>query len=400
MVEFHINNVNLESHMRILRVISSVNPEAGGPINGLINSSKELLKLGHNIEVLTLDDPKSTWLIEFPFPVVSFKGFLGTLNFNYYFYKWLDSNVNKYDVVIIHGIWQFHSFATAKACVKNKIPYVMFTHGMLDPWFNLNNQLKKFKKIIYWKLFEQFSINNSSAVLFTSEEERNLARNVFLPYSPVERVVAYGCPLFDGSSDKLIMSFYQRFFELKNCRVGLFLSRIHTKKGVDLLIEAIARIENLPDDFVLAIAGPDSNGLTQRLKEQVTKLNLETRVVWLGMLQGEVKWGAFHAAEFFVLPSHQENFGIVVAEALSTSTPVLITNKVNIWREIDAAQAGFVANDDVEGIQFLLEQWFESSEAVKKSMSDNAQLCYRDNFSIKAAASDLSKVLNEVVCNE
>jgi glycosyltransferase involved in cell wall biosynthesis len=383
--------------LKVLRVISSVNPAAGGPINGLVNSSRELVKLGHEIEILTLDDPQAPWLKSFEFPVVSFKGGLGGFNYSSAFYRWLEVNVNQYDVIIIHGLWQFHSFVAAKACKKNNIPYVIFTHGMLDPWFNLNNKIKQLKKIIYWKLMEQFTINNSNAVLFTSEEERKLARKPFKPYSPVEKVVAYGCPLVEGDVNQLSNLFLDQHPELINKVFGLFLSRIHTKKGIDLLISALANISNMPDEFVLAIAGPDSNGLILKLKTQISLLGLEQRVVWLGMLQGDIKYGAYHAAEFFVLPSHQENFGIVVAEALSTGTPVLITNKVNIWREIVAAGAGFVADDDVDGVKNLLNRWFELTTKEKLVMTMNAKACYQNNFSIESAVTDLEKVLLNVI---
>jgi hypothetical protein len=89
--------------MNILRVISSVNPEGGGPINGLVNSSRELVKFGHVVEIVTLDDPEASWVNESEFPVTSFKSVLGTFSYSSAFSKWLELNVDKYDVVIIHG---------------------------------------------------------------------------------------------------------------------------------------------------------------------------------------------------------------------------------------------------------------------------------------------------------
>jgi len=383
--------------LKILRVISSVNPAAGGPINGLINSTRELIKKGHCVEVLSLDDPLSPWVNDFDFPVISFKSSLGVYSYSQDFYKWLKENVSQYDVVIVHGLWQFHSYAAAKACKLNSVPFVTFTHGMLDPWFNEGNRLKTIKKKVYWSIFERHVINNSSAVLFTSEEEKTLARQSFSPYNPIERVVAYGSPLPIVEFNVVKKNFLDRFEALKNKRFAVFLSRIHEKKGIDLLIAALGKLKNLPDDFMLAIAGPDSNGLKAKLTKQIETLGLTERVVWLGMLKGDIKWGAYHAADVFVLPSHQENFGIVVAEALSTATPVLITNKVNIWREIDAVGAGFVENDDVDGIKTLLERWLSLTDADKQAMSKNAALCYENNFSIESAVQDLEKVLLEVV---
>ncbi|MEY8199631.1 MAG: glycosyltransferase, partial [Colwellia sp.] len=378
--------------IRILRVVSSVNPIAGGPVNGLVNSSKGLVELGHSVDVVTLDDPVAPWVKDFEFPVFSFKSSLGVFSYSRDFSKWLEINVNNYDVVIIHGIWQFHSYAAARSCKKTGVPYVVFTHGMLDPWFNEGHIIKTLKKKIYWFLFERHSINNASSVLFTSEEEKSLASEPFSPYSPVERVVAYGSPLPSIDFNAAKEEFLFKFKVLRNKRFAIFLSRIHEKKGIDILIESLGQLKNLPDDFVLAIAGPDSNGLRVKLTRQVELLGLTDRVVWLGMLSGDIKWGAYHAADVFVLPSHQENFGIVVAEALSTATPVLITNKVNIWREIKATDAGFVGNDDVAGIKTLLTDWLALSETDKAEMGRNAKACYENNFSITSAVNDLERV--------
>ncbi len=381
--------------MKILRVISSVSAEAGGPINGLLNSSKELVRKGHKVVVVSLDDPDSPWVEGFELPLVSFKS-IGSYGFSKNFYAWLLENVSQYDVVVVHGIWQFHSFSAAKACQLNSVPFVTFIHGMLDPWFNANSKLKALKKNIYWKLFERHVINHANAVLFTSEEERMLARKSFTPYFPVEKVVAYGSlkPMIDLEVAKETL--LSKFDSLKSKRFALFLSRIHEKKGLDLLIDALGKIKNLPEDFLLAIAGPDTNGLQAKFVKQIESLGLTDRVVWLGMLSGDVKWGAYHAADVFVLPSHQENFGIVVAEALSTATPVLITNKVNIWREIKAAGAGFVGDDDVVGIKTILNSWLNMSKDEKMRMSNKAIECYHNNFSIVSAVEDLERVLLDV----
>jgi glycosyltransferase involved in cell wall biosynthesis len=105
-----------------------------------------------------------------------------------------------------------------------------------------------------------------------------------------------------------------------------------------------------------------------------------------GMLEGEMKWGAFHAAEAFALPSHQENFGVAVAEALACSLPVLISNKVNIWREIVAQNAGFAESDDASGTLRLLQNWIALSSAQRASMRENARCCFDEHFEVHRAA--------------
>jgi glycosyltransferase involved in cell wall biosynthesis len=116
-------------------------------------------------------------------------------------------------------------------------------------------------------------------------------------------------------------------------------------------------------------------------------------VTFTGSLGGDLKWGAFSAAEAFILPSHQENFGIAVAEALACGTPVLISNKVNIWREIAAAQAGYIENDDLSGTKGLLERWLSTTPDIRLAMGQNAKKCFAQNFEIDRATDSLLEVL-------
>ena len=116
-------------------------------------------------------------------------------------------------------------------------------------------------------------------------------------------------------------------------------------------------------------------------------------ITFTGMLAGRRKWGAFSAAEAFILPSHQENFGIAVVEALACGTPVLISNKVNIWREIAAGEAGYVENDDLTGTARLIDRWMGTSPDVRAAMKEKAQQCFARHFEIDRAADSLLKVL-------
>jgi glycosyltransferase involved in cell wall biosynthesis len=113
------------------------------------------------------------------------------------------------------------------------------------------------------------------------------------------------------------------------------------------------------------------------------------------MLQGDMKWGAFYAAEVFCLSSHQENFGIVVAEALACGKPVLISNKVNIWREIEADKAGFVDADTVDGTVRNFERWLALSTPEYAAMSDRAVVTFKSRFHIDRAAQRLIEIIRE-----
>ena len=117
-------------------------------------------------------------------------------------------------------------------------------------------------------------------------------------------------------------------------------------------------------------------------------------ITFTGMLTGNRKWGALSAAEAFVLPSHQENFGIAVVEALACGTPVLISNKVNIWREIEADSAGYVENDDLAGTTALLKRWVATEPRVRMAMKENAKDCFVRRFEIERATDSLLEVLH------
>ena len=117
------------------------------------------------------------------------------------------------------------------------------------------------------------------------------------------------------------------------------------------------------------------------------------------MLTGELKQGAFFAASALVLPSHQENFGVVVAEALSAGLPVLISNKVNIYREILSDNAGFVENDDLEGTEKLLAHFVGLSPAQKQTMGLNARACFEKRYKIDIVLSKLVALLENIIAD-
>lgn len=160
-----------------------------------------------------------------------------------------------------------------------------------------------------------------------------------------------------------------------------------------MLISAFAQLALTEPDLHLVMAGPDEAGWKSHLEEQATRSGIANRITWTGMLQGDEKWGAFYSAEVFCLPSHQENFGIVVAEALACGKPVLISNKVNIWREIEADKAGFIQNDTLDGTSKMLGQWLALSPESKLQMQKAARQCFDARFRIDRVANSLVNIL-------
>jgi glycosyltransferase involved in cell wall biosynthesis len=385
--------------MKILHVINSVNPAGGGPIEGVRQLGAANESQGHKVSVASLDAPDAGYLRTFMFPVYPLGP--GLLKYSYCkrLVPWLRENASKFDIVIVNGIWQYQSFAVQQALRDGSVPYVVYTHGMLDPWFKKRYPLKHLKKMLYWPR-EYRVLRDASAVLFTCEEERVLARQSFRPYRCNEVVVKYGTAGPQGDPQAELEAFYAKYPQLRGKRLALFMGRLHEKKGCDLLLQAFAKVLAAEEDWQLVMCGPDQVGWQAKLAAMAERLNIAQRVTWAGMVSGDLKWGAMRAAEVFVLPSHQENFGIVVAEALACGTPVLISNKVNIWREVQLHGAGIVGADDLDGTCTVLKTWLEMSGEAKTEMRRRARACFVEEFEIHKASETLIHTLSNIVAGK
>jgi glycosyltransferase involved in cell wall biosynthesis len=380
--------------MKILRSIHSVNPAHGGPIESVKQSSAVLARRGHVVEIVSLDAPSDSWVRDCPVKVHAVGPGRGNYGYTPALSRWVNEEHANYDAVIVQGLWQYSSFGVWRALRGAATPYFVFPHGMLDPWFKRTYPLKHLKKLLYWSWAEYRVLRDAAAVLFTSEEERRLARESFSPYRCNELVVNYGtaAPEIDLASAR--ERFFQSFPQLRGRRFLLFLGRLHEKKGCELLIEAFGARRNsagADQSLDLVLAGPCADpGYQEHLKRMAASVS---GVTLTGMLAGAQKWGAFSAADAFILPSHQENFGIAVVEALACGTPVLISNKVNIWREIAAAEAGYVENDDLAGTARLIERWAGTAANVRATMKENARECFVRHFEINRATDSLLEAL-------
>jgi glycosyltransferase involved in cell wall biosynthesis len=276
---------------------------------------------------------------------------------------------------------------------------------MLDPWFKRTYPLKHIKKLLYWPWAEYRVLRDAAAVLFTSEEERRLARESFSLYQCNERVVNYGTEAPPADLRTAREEFLNHFPQLRGKRLLLFLGRLHAKKGCDLLISAflaLSRSGRCDSNLRLVMGGPCANDSYLRHLRDLSGLprdggSAEAPVTFTGMLAGNLKWGAFAAADAFILPSHQENFGIAVAESLACGTPVLISNKVNIWREIMDDGAGLAEEDDADGTTRLIERWLVMPEGERQKMRENARACFERRFHIDRAVASLLDVLRASV---
>ena len=289
---------------------------------------------------------------------------------------------------MVHGLWRYVSFATWRALRGHKA-YIVFTHGMLDPYFKHRYPLKHLKKWLFWLLSDYWVLRRAHRVLFTTEEECRLAQQSFWLHRWTAQIIALGANRPHGSPDELRAAFHAQCPELRSKRLLLFLGRLHKKKGCDLLIASFRRLAALDPSLHLVMAGPDQTGWSPILKEVICIAGLKDRVHWPGMLTGDSKWGAFFASEAFILPSHQENFGIAVAEALACGLPVLLTSRINIAPEIAAAGAGLMEPDTQDGIDRLLERWIALAPGDRTRMGQEALHTFHQRYDMQKNAATI-----------
>jgi glycosyltransferase involved in cell wall biosynthesis len=397
--------------MHLLRVIHSMKPAGGGPAQGLRNVLPELARLGCTNEVVCMDAPVEVAAWQDSFPVHALGPVTGSWSGYSNLARWLKGQWQRFDAVIVHGLWLYPSAAVWRVHSQfdrsgkgTGTPYLLFPHGMLDPWFQKapERRVKAWRNRLYWHLIERRVINRARGLLFTCEQELELARSTFQGYRPrCELNVGYGIAPPPPCSMAQQQAFARACPELGQGPWLLSLGRLHPKKGLDHLIrgylEAWRRQEcsdskRLPALVVAGpMEGPYARHLYQLAQQGMAKPTKGSypngpAIHFPGMLQGEAKWGGLHGSEAFVLPSHQENFGIAVVEALACGKPVLISDQVNIWKEIVADQAGWAGQPSTASVAELLGKWFTRTESERVSAGLAAFRCYSSRFTVEAAA--------------
>lgn len=382
--------------MRVLRVTQTMDPSKGGVVEAVNQAATAFNEIGDTMDVLCLDAPCSPWLHQDRnYKIYAIGKGRTSYGISLTLLTWVVKKAKSYEIVVLDGIWQFYVLSGYLLRIMN-IPFCVFTHGMLDPYFN-KNKFKFIKKLPFWFISERNIIAMADAAIFTCQEEARLAKRSFPFFRCNPKITTLGVDSTKKNDNFLSNAFISEFPQLKGKKFGLFLSRISRKKGIDLLIDAIDKADFIPEDFVFVIAGPDTEDLKSKLVEKICLKGLTNKFFWVGMLSGDIKWGAYTLAEFFILPSHQENFGIVVAEALSTGTPVLISNKVNIWQEIEKSSGGIVGEDSVQGVLQILKSWFALNRIEKEIYSASALECFQMNFDRETARKELRVVLKGII---
>jgi glycosyltransferase involved in cell wall biosynthesis len=382
--------------MKILRAIRSMDPQGGGVASSVQAMSIALKNCGHEVEIVSLDSPTAPWVINCPILIHALGPVQTSYGYTSKYVPWLKQHIQEYDAVIVEGLWQYHSFGAWRALRHSHIPYFVFSHGMLGFWFKQQYPFKHLKKWLYWFWAEYQVLRDARAVFFTCEEERLSARKSFWLYQCHEKIINLGTSISLPEATQQQFRFFKIFPQLQNKRFLLFLGRIHPIKGCDLLIQALATVakqekQNLP--LHLVIAGPDSSNWQAKLEKMVTQLAITHQVTWTGLLDNQLKLGALYSSEALILPSHHENFGMVVAEAMACSKPVLISDQVGIWREIEQDNAGIVAPDTLEGTTQLLKEWLAMDSSERISMGKNAYQSFLNRFEINKVTKSLVETI-------
>lgn len=377
--------------MRILHLITSFDLRGGGPAEVVRLLGKTQVAQGHTVEAVSSDN-ESLDVSAFEFPVHRLgKG--GGYGYSKQIAEWLQQNRSRFDVAIVHGLWQYPLHG-AYTLLRGHLPYFVYTHGMLDPWFNQSFRLKHMKKLLYWHWMGERSLNAASALIFTTDVEMQRSSTAFFPYKWKAFVSSLG---IDGPTAPINQAqLYVRWPELEKRKYILFFGRLHPKKGCDLLLKAFAST-GTAKSHLLVMAGPADPAYGRELRSLAQQLEIQDRIVWTGMVQGNEKWAMLQQADAFILPSHQENFAIAAAEAMCCGTPVLLSDKVQICNDVRRAGAGLVEPDTVEGTEHLLQGWTGLSQEAAAAMRSDARLAYEQMYTTHASATHLMQQIEAVL---
>jgi glycosyltransferase involved in cell wall biosynthesis len=366
--------------MKILQIIGSLAPRYGGPSVACPAMCRELLRRGHEVSIYTTDvDGRGHLKPQAPIagvltdvPVQMFPGwtFPPEYKFSPALAQALKKNVARFDVAHIYSMFIFSATAGAQACREEGVPYLLHPHGTLDPFLR---QRHRARKLLYTMLVERRNFARATALLFNSEEERRLASSAWglgfcshdASHRRIEAVVPVGVEAdwFHELSAETRQEYRRTFPGTLGKRLVTFFGRLNFKKGLDILVPAFARVAAARPDVHLVLAGPDGEGYGEKVRGWLKDAGLIDRATFTGALQGDQRVAALQESEVFMLTSYSENFGQAVAEAMACGIPVLVSDRVNLWPEVEQAGAGYVVRCEAEA----------AAEALARLLDDPAQ---------------------------
>jgi glycosyltransferase involved in cell wall biosynthesis len=289
------------------------------------------------------------------------------------------------DIVHINGIWKPLNWLFQKQALKLGIKVVLSPHGMLEPYILNRN---RWKKQIAMFLYQNKAIKNADYIHATAIPELNNIKK--LGYKNKYIMIPNGVDI----SESLIKTNYK-----ENNRVFLFLSRIHPKKGIELLLEAIKKTSK--ENFSVIIAGTGDEKYIKSLISLTKNYKIENRVSFVGAVYGKEKWQLYKQVDCFILPTHSENFGIVIAEALATGVPVITTTGTP-WSELNEFDCGWWIDLSVDTIKDTIEKALSLSANELSIMGSNGRNFIKEKYEIKSVTQNMYefyKKINQIKSN-
>lgn len=382
--------------MKVLHLIPSYLPleKYGGPIYSTHLLCKYLFKKGVNITVFTTapNFEKERIIDNIKVKYFNYYGY-EHYNFSPSLFKSLSKEIKNFEIVHITAIWNFPVFAGAYLSRKFKLPYIISPIGSLDPDV-VKSKSYIIKKIYYYLISKKY-IEKASLIHYTTKYEKEKTERYFkIKNKGIIIPRGIEIPKFENEHNKYVIFDTHPF--LKNKKYILFLSRINWKKGLDILIPAFYEISKEFKDIYLVITGPDNEGYGRNVKRWVKNYGLERKVIFTGPLYGDEKISILKNAEVFVLPSYSENFGMAAVEAMACGTPVVISERVGIYREVMKHDAGIITKISREsvykGIKILLE-----NKNFSQKISKNAKKLVKEYYDINKVVENMIRIYEKII---
>lgn len=373
----------------------------GGPVKSIHEMGRHLVDMGVDVTVFTtnvdgpgnLDVPVGTQVfidgvkVSY-FPVEKPRSYFRSPQLA----AVLHERLKEFDLAYINWLYVYPTMVATRECLRQKVPYVLSPRGMLDP--NAIALHGTLKKKLYLNLIERKHLYGAAAVHFTSTGERDQATGSGWRVNPV--VVPNGVDLSEHPSAPDPKPFLLLFPKLAGKKMVLFLGRMNYIKGLDLLAKAWPLVVKAVSNVHLVLAGPDDDGYAEKIKGWLVEGEVESSATFTGMLLGENKLAALAAADVFVASSYLESFGMAIVEAMACGKPVVITDRVNICREVEQAGAGIVTSCDPASIAEALIKILKNPEAAS-DMGKKGRKFVEHNFTWDKAAREMIKVYEDIL---
>lgn len=305
---------------------------------------------------------------------------------------WLDLPLltRRVDLVHIHSLWLIPQLVGYLSARFGGVPYVVSPHGALDPYLRGKGRVRKWVTDAAW---QRGMLRRAAALHVTTEEERALIADV-APGVP-RFVVPVGIDVSDYLKMPDRSAFRVRHLDGHDGAVLLFLGRVTFKKGLDVLIRGFAASRPERTDALLAIVGPDDEGLTPRLERLAGELGVASRVRFVGGLYGAEKLSALAASDAWILTSHTENFGVSVLEAAAAGLPIIVSPQVNLAAALTERDAAVVVELDAGAVGAAIGDLL--SDQPRRSRLATAARGFAAGYDWSAVSPILARNYREVV---